>query len=252
MRPSHFLLPAALLVSLGACASAQKAGTPHPDLAARARIAQADPLSQMTFWAREAGRFPNDPLVAANFVEALRKGKQPQRAAQLGAEALSRMSDSPELRRAYAYALLSLGRGAESLLILTDLANGDPENWELRQALGVAFDQSGRPEEARKAYQAALALSPENVGVMTNLGVSHLLSGELATAETVLRQAVELPGATAETRQNLALAIGLQGRFDEAEAIQRVDLPPEQVMANLNYMRRMLSDSRRWEDLGSN
>jgi Flp pilus assembly protein TadD len=42
-------------------------------------------------------------------------------------------------------------------------------------------------------------------------------------------------------RQNLALVIGLQGRFAEAESIARADLPSDEAMANVAYLRQMLA-----------
>lgn len=246
------LLAAAALTG---CASTQSPSTlGHAKLGkaetvARAQIVKADTLTQMSFWAKQADQYPDDPIAAAEFVNALRRGRQPDRAVEAGALALQRMPDEKELRRAYAHALLALGRGAESVLILSQLVQEDPQDWRARDALGVALDQAGRPIPARKAYQEALVLVPNSVGVMTNLGVSYLLTGDAAKAEEILRKAVELPGASAETRQNLALAIGLQGRFDEAEDIQRVDLAPEQVASNVSFLRNLLSDGRRWEDL---
>ena len=75
-------------------------------------------------------------------------------------------------------------------------------------------------------------------------------SGEAVEAEAVLRRAAAQPNAPAEARQNLAVAIALQGRFDEAEQIVRIDLPPAQAAANMTYLRGLLSDHRRWDDLG--
>jgi Flp pilus assembly protein TadD len=78
------------------------------------------------------------------------------------------------------------------------------------------------------------------------LGVSYIFSGEPAEAEKVLRRALETPGATLETRQNLALAIGLQGRFEEAERLSRADLPADMASANIDYLRALLQEGRRW------
>lgn len=236
--------------ALAGCASTQSEGRlGKADVLARTQIVRADTLSQMSFWAKQTDQYPDDPVAATEFVNALRRGRQPERAVEAGAQALQRLPQARELRRAYAHALLALGRGAESVLLLSQLVQEDAQDWRARDALGVALDQAGRPVQARAAYQEALKLMPEQVGVMTNLGVSYLLSGDAAKAEEVLRKAVELPGASAETRQNLALAIGLQGRFSEAEDIQSVDLAPEQVASNVSFLRKLLSDGRRWEDL---
>ena len=72
----------------------------------------------------------------------------------------------------------------------------------------------------------------------------------LLAAEPIFRQAVQQPGAPAEARQNLAISLALQGRFDEAEQIERVDLSPAQAAQNIQYLRSLLSDPRRWNDMG--
>jgi Flp pilus assembly protein TadD len=53
-------------------------------------------------------------------------------------------------------------------------------------------------------------------------------------------------------RQNLALVIGLQGRFDEARAIYAAELPPDQVEANMAYVRSMLTQQNRWNAIKGN
>ena len=61
-----------------------------------------------------------------------------------------------------------------------------------------------------------------------------------------LRKAASLPGATSKIRQNLALVIGLEGRFDEARALFAAELPPDQVDANMAYIRGLLTQQNRW------
>jgi Flp pilus assembly protein TadD len=43
------------------------------------------------------------------------------------------------------------------------------------------------------------------------------------------------------------LVIGLQGRFDEARAILAAELPPDQVEANMAYIRSLLTQQNRWD-----
>ena len=50
---------------------------------------------------------------------------------------------------------------------------------------------------------------------------------------------------------NLSVAIALQGRFEEAERIQRVDVPPAMIAANMAYLRALQTDPRRWGELQS-
>lgn len=262
MRPRHTLLPAlAAIALLGGCASlgggeqtAVDTSGARPDARAvdrdaRARIGREDMLTQMAFWAGEYQTFPNDLEAAQRFAEALRLGGRADRAAQIAGEALGRFPEDRPLLTVYGYAQIAAGRPQEALRALALVAQAEPDNWRARSALGAALDQLGRFPEARAAYREALALAPDHPRVLTNLGVSHIMAGEPAEAETVLRQAADLPNAPPEARQNLAIALALQGRFDEAERIERIDLPPAQAAANIAYLRGLLSDSRRWEDL---
>jgi Flp pilus assembly protein TadD len=258
-------LPLALLAvsSLAACAttgagSSQGAealvgappGARPIDRRAREQVSREDSLTQMAFWAGEYQTFPNDLEAAQRFAEALRKGGRTDRAAQVAGEALGRFPEDRPLLITYGLAQITLGRPQQALRPLTLVAAAEPENWRVRSAMGAALDQLGRFEEARQAYREALALQPNNPRVLTNMGVSHIMAGEPADAEPILRQAVALPGAPAEARQNLAIAVALQGRFDEAEQIERVDLPPAQAAQNIQYLRGLLSDPRRWNDMG--
>jgi Flp pilus assembly protein TadD len=260
-------LPFALLAvsSLAACATTGEGsqasaealtgaapGARPIDRQARERVSREDSLTQMAFWAGEYQTFPNDLEAAQRFSEALRKGGRTDRAAQIAAEALGRFPEDRALLTTYGYAQISLGRAQQALRPLALVAAAEPQNWRARSALGAALDQLGRFAEARRAYQEALAIEPNNARVLTNMGVSHIMAGEPNDAEPILRQAVAIPGAPAEARQNLAISLALQGRFDEAEQIERIDLPPAQAAQNIQYLRGLLSDPRRWNDVGRN
>lgn len=245
--------------ALGACATTgggDQAALATPDRPAaavdqeaRARIVREDMLTQMAFWAAEYATFPNDLEAARQFSEALRKGGRTDRAVQIAMESAQRFPDDKPLLMTLGLSQVAAGQPQEALRPLAIVAADDPQDWRSRSALGVALDQLGRFEEARRAYQEALAIRPDDAGVLTNLGVSHLLAGETEDAETVLRQAAALPNAPAQARQNLAIAVALQGRFDEAERLERIDLPPAVVAENMDYLRGLLTDNRRWGDM---
>lgn len=262
---SRLALALLAATSLAACASTggDSARTGAPDDAsadmrplravdrdARQRIGREEMLTQMAFWASEYQTFPNDLEAAQKFAESLRRGGRVDRAVQIAGEALGRFPDDRTLLTTFGLSQLASRRPQEALRPLALVAAAEPDNWRVRSALGAALDQLGRYPEARQAYAEALALQPNNPGVLTNMGVSHLMAGEPEEAEAVLRQASALPNSPAEARQNLAIALALQGRFAEAEQIERVDLPPAQAAANIAYLRGLLTDGRRWGDLG--
>lgn len=151
----------------------------------------------------------------------------------------------------YGRELARAGRAGEAAQMLERAAAAQPADWKLRSALGSAYDQQGRYAEARAQYEAALAIKPDEITVLNNIGMSHALEGDLKTAEATLRRASALPAAASEprVRQNLALVIGLQGRFDEARQVAARDLPPEQVEANMAYLKKMLAEPDTWQQL---
>jgi Flp pilus assembly protein TadD len=222
----------------------------QPNRHAREMIARQDMLTQMAFWAGEYDTFPNDLEAAQQFAETLRKGGRPDRAAAVAQEALQRFPDDHPLLLTYGLAQIAARNPQEALRPLAVIAASDPHDWRVRSALGAALDQLGRFAEARQAYREALTISPDNPRILTNMGVSHLIEGDPAAAEPILRQAAAQPNAPVEARQNLAIALALQGQFDEALRLERIDLPPAEAAANMQYLRGLLSDPHRWGDVG--
>lgn len=253
-------LPIALaaVAALSACATSgdgaghSEAALTAPrgvDRSARERIAREDMLTQMAFWAGEYQTFPNDLEAAQRFAEALRRGGRTDRAAQVASEALGRFPEDRALLMTYGMSQVAAGRAQAALRPLALVAAAENDNWRARSALGAALDQLSRFDDARRAYQEALAIQPGDPRILTNLGVSHIMAGDPEAAEPILRDAASTAGAPPEARQNLAIALALQGKFDEAERIERMDLPPAQAAANIQYLRGLLSDPRRWGDL---
>lgn len=254
-------VPVALAIGLAACATDPagphgSTGTPgvasaeaSPNGDARAAISRQDPLTQMSFWAREVEAHPEDVAAHRGFAESLRQGGRHERAAEAASDALRQFRNDAALSRTLGLALLANGQPQEALRPLATAASLDAQDYRTRSSIGVALDQLGRAEQARLAYQEALAIKPDDPATLTNLGVSYLLAGEAAEAEQILRQAAALPNAPAETRQNLAIALGLLGRLEEAEQLARVDLPPTMAQANVAYLRGLFQDPRSWGDL---
>ena len=67
--------------------------------------------------------------------------------------------------------------------------------------------------------------------------MSKVQAGDFAGAEPLLRTAAAQKDASVQVRQNLALVLGMQGKMAEAEQLLRQDLPPEQVEANLKWLK---------------
>jgi Flp pilus assembly protein TadD len=147
--------------------------------------------------------------------------------------------------------LLKIGEASAASAVLERASQLNPGDWQIFSVWGTALDQQARHVEARENYQQALTLRPGELSVMNNMAMSYALQGKLPEAEKLLREALATPGGKAlpRIRQNLALIVGLQGRFEESQKIASEDLPPNEVEANLAYLKQMLSRPNTWQQL---
>jgi Flp pilus assembly protein TadD len=192
-------------------------------------------------------RNPADRNVVIHYAAALRAAGQPQQAMAALEGAMAHNPNDVALSVAYAKALTAAGKFEQSLGVLANVIRPDAPDWNALLVKGATLDQMGRNAEARQLYKQAAVIAPGEASIETNLGLSYAMTNELSLAERHLRRAVAMRGATSQMRQNLALVVGLQGRFDEARALYGAELPPEQVEANMAYVRALLTQQNRWD-----
>jgi len=147
--------------------------------------------------------------------------------------------------------LIERGSYPEALIFLGKAAATRSSDWTIYSAAGVAYDQMADHASAQESYRTALQHAPREPSVLNNLGLSYAMAGNLKEAEAALRQAVATNAASQRVRLNLALTVGLQGRFDEAESLVAADLPPEAAQRNISYLRDMLHQPARWQEMKS-
>jgi len=194
-------------------------------------------------------RNPKDKGIGLYYASLLRMtGRDEQALAVMRQMVIFHPKDNDVLS-AYGKALAATGNLTQALKIIDRAQRPDQPDWRLVSAKGAILDQLNRHEEARQLYRQALDLEPDEPSVLSNLGISYLLDNDLASAETYLRKANQQPGADSRIRQNLALVVGLQGRFDEAEKIASAELPAEEARANIQYLRKMLTQQNAWKQL---
>jgi Flp pilus assembly protein TadD len=143
-----------------------------------------------------------------------------------------------------------MGNFDQSIAVLDRIIRPDAPDWNALLVKGASLDQMARHGEARALYSQAATIAPGEASIETNLGLSFAMTNDLPTAEQHLRRAVQMRGASTQTRQNLALVVGLQGRFDECRALYAAELPPDQVEANMAYVRALLTQQNRWDMIG--
>lgn len=189
---------------------------------------------------------PGDKRVAVQYAAALRAAGQPNQAVAVLQQATLTHPDDAAVTIAYAKALAADGRFDQALRIIDGAIQADSPDWNALNVKGAILDQMGRNAEARQVYNQALLIAPHHASIHANLGLSYAMTSELELAEQHLRTAANKPNANSQIRQNLALVIGLQGRFDEAREIYAAELSPEEVEANMTYIRSLLSQQDRW------
>jgi Flp pilus assembly protein TadD len=192
-------------------------------------------------------RNPKDRAVAIQYSAALRSAGQPQQAAAAMEAAMLAHPGDVDVSVAYAKALTASGRFEQSIGVLDNVIRPDAPDWNALLVKGATLDQMGQNQAARQLYAQAAVIAPGQASIEANLGLSYAMTNELPKAEAHLRRAVTMAGANSQTRQNLALVVGLQGRFDEARQLYAAELPPEEVEANMTYVRGMLTQTNRWD-----
>jgi Flp pilus assembly protein TadD len=250
LKPLRLILLAGVAAMvLGACATNHTTMS-QPDFSGQSATQSASALNQL------AARYksnPRDKVTIIYYSAALRAAGQPDQAVAVVESGLAYYKNDTDLQVAYAKALSSAGRFEQALNVIEDAINLASPDWNALLVKGAILDQSGRNDEARAAYTQALTIAPNQPSLEANIGLSYAMTNDLTKAEAHLRKAVAMPGATSKIRQNLALVIGLQGRFDEAQKLFAAELPPDQVEANMAYIRALLTQQNRWDLIkGSN
>ncbi|WIY53327.1 tetratricopeptide repeat protein [Devosia sp. YIM 151766] len=237
------LLAGVAALALSACASNRglSAGADYSSLVAgQSQVG----LAELTERYR---RNPKDRAVVIHYATVLRAAGQPQQAIAALEQAMLAHPGDMAISIAYAKALTAAGRFEQSLTVIGNVISPDAPDWNALLVQGATLDQMGRHDDARKIYGQAAVIAPGEASIETNLGLSYAMTNDLTRAEQHLRRAVQMRGASAQTRQNLALVVGLQGRFSEARALYAAELPPEQVEANMAYIRALLTQHNRWD-----
>jgi Flp pilus assembly protein TadD len=237
------LLAGIAAAALTACAS-NRTDVRQPDFSHASRQQSEQALVELS--ARYKAH-PSDKATILYYAAALRSVGQPEQAVSVIEAGLAILKNDVDLKVAYAKALSAAGRFDQALNVIQDAINPAQPDWNALLVEGAILDQSGRNADARAIYAQALTVAPGQAAIEANIGLSYAMGNDLTQAETHLRRAQGMQGVTSQIRQNWALVVGLQGRFDEARALFAAELPPDQVEANMAYIRAMLTQQNRWD-----
>jgi Flp pilus assembly protein TadD len=242
-KPLRALLLAGLAAgALAACAT-NHTTMAQPDFSGQSAQLSETALHELA--ARYKAR-PRDKVTIIYYAAALRAAGQPEQAATVLEAGLAIYKKDVDLKVAYAKALAAAGRFDQASNVIDDSIDPTAPDWNALLVKGAILDQSGRNEQARQVYKQALLIAPNEASLEANMGLSYAMTNELTQAEAHLRKAVAMRGANSQIRQNLALVVCLQGRFSECEAMFAKELPPDQVEANMAYVRALLTQQNRW------
>lgn len=251
-RISAVVVPLAATLALGGCASSSIGSHNRAESAVNfTAMSDGQLQAAVAEWEKRYARTPDDAPTAIAFAQALVASGRTSQAVAVMQRISIRNNTNREVMSAYGKVLVADGQFEEALKVIDQVQTPDRPDWRLYSAKGTILDQIGRHDEARVNYDYALKVAPGEPSVLSNLGLSYMLTGDLNTAEKYLRDAANSPEADSRVRQNLALVVGLKGNFSEAERIARDELSPEQAEANVAYLRQMLSQQDRWQDLKS-
>ncbi len=196
---------------------------------------------------RQYDKKPGDGAISLRYSTVLRRlGQHGQAIAVLQRATIANVNDV-EITAAYGKTLADVGRFQEAADVLARAHSPDRPNWRVLSAQGSVADQMGEHDRAQQFYQNALQVSPGEPTVLSNLGLSYALTKRLADAERVLREAANSPRADSRVRANLALVLALQGKFQESEAMARRDLAPQDAEANVQEIKRIISQTNSWQ-----
>ena len=203
----------------------------------RAQADRLEPLARAAFWASQVDADPKDAEAGVKLANSLRALGRYDEAARAADQVLVMQPHNVEALLEKARTALAAGQGFYAIDPTRQALQAAPKDWRPATLLGVALEQAERPAEALEAHRKAMQMAPDNAVVLSNAAMFYATQGDKAQAETLLRKAVAKPDATLQVRQNLALVLGLQGKLAEAEKIEREDLPPQMVQANLDYFK---------------
>ena len=250
------LLALALALALSGCKTTQNATTGTNITTGSISSADAEPapsarklLELQKAWKKR----PGDARIGLPLACTLKALGQQENQLQVLRRVVESNPRRQDIRYHYGIELLKANRAVQAEEQFRRLLRAGRRDWQTFNALGSALAEQNRHAEARKYFRLALKLRPDSARILKNLATSHMMDGDPQTAERLLRQALSRARGRIKTkvRQNLALALGLQGRFKEARYMASHDLPPQQVEANMAYLRKMLGGGEAWDKLNN-
>ncbi len=154
----------------------------------------------------------------------------------LAKQLTERFPAHPFAWRMWAATLKRLGRDAQALQVMQQVAALTPRDAEAHNNLGITFKALNRLDEAQASLRQALALKGDYAEAHYNLGNTLQALGRIAEAQASYRQAVALMPDLAMAHFNLGNTLMDLRQFDSAATsfAQAVQARPEHAPARNN------------------
>jgi Flp pilus assembly protein TadD len=189
--------------------------------AAATAIARGQTREALVKYAELHDAHKNDPLIAVNYAQLLRKTGDPAQAKKVLAPFMSD-SASPMVRNEYAAALIATGDFAEAEktlnAVLEDSKDAAYHN-DARDLMGISLDARGQHREAEQMFRLALDGWKGNPSsVMNNLGLCLASEGMFDESLDTLRRALILAPDKEEIAKNIQIVTDLRARIVKTPA----------------------------------
>jgi Flp pilus assembly protein TadD len=248
------MLPAALVLAatIAACQTTRSNQTPlFGNSASQTHTGsishRGDMLVATTKLARKWQKNNGDATIGMQYAAQLKAIGSYDKALAILRQTSMRNPQNQTVLFVYGNQLAAMKQLAQAQSVLQKAHSVGKPNWKIYAAQGAVLDQMGQHDRAQVAHSYALKLAPGKPAIINNIAMSYVMAGKLKRAEDTMRPIYKHAGSNSRIRQNMALIVGLQGRFKEAEKIAAADLPPQDVKANIAYLRQMLRQPNNWE-----
>lgn len=225
------LLPLAMLLLLGACASHAQVGLhdgqPGVDVA-EAALRGGAPQVALQIDDAILAKDPRNVPALLNRGDVQTAQQQYDAAAESYAAALRYDSGSVPARIGLGRIRLTNDPAAAEHLFM-EVVQREPHNAIALNDLGIARDLQGRHQDAQQAYRDAMASDPAMVGARVNLALSLAMTGRADDAAPMLRPVAEAPAAPRKYRHDMAAVLAMGGDRAGAERILSKDMSVEQA-----------------------
>jgi Tfp pilus assembly protein PilF len=187
------------------------------------------------FWSDSSEKSPNWPATTRTDIPTTRPSDRPNQAVSGFNDRVNRGNQ-----------LLSEGKPAEAVQLLTEASQMNPQDEDVHYDLGLALARLGKVEEAIQQYEKALTIFPDYVEAHNNLGNLLMRNGQMDEAIQHFETAIKIMPDYASAHSNLGTALQRTGHTNDAllQFQEAVKIKPDYWEAHFNVGESSLQAGR--------